>query len=161
MRGKLPVGGLICLCLNARPDPHFFEKDFFKGYSTPVNREIMRIYKDLDMVEQLGSGLPRILASYPQRNFDFSKSFIRVTFQSHIENISGSIGGSIGGSIILTPRQQDIIKLIKQDNKISYRAMAQQLDINESAIKKHLDTLKQKNIIERVGGTRGYWDIKL
>ncbi|MCK4840952.1 MAG: winged helix-turn-helix transcriptional regulator, partial [Methylococcales bacterium] len=132
------------------------KKDFFKGYSTPVNREIMRIYKDLDMVEQLGSGMPRILASYPQRNFDFSNSFLRISFQAELKNIGGSIGGSIG----LTSRQQEIIKLIQQDDKISYRAMAQQLDINESAIKKHLNTLKQQNIIERIGGTRGYWNVK-
>jgi predicted HTH transcriptional regulator len=137
------------------------KKNFFKGYSTPVNREIMRIYKDLDMVEQLGSGLPRILASYPQRNFDFSNSFLRVTFQSQLESRSGSIGGSIGGPNTPTPRQQEIINLIKQDNKISYRAMAQQLSINESAIKKHLNTLKQQNIIERVGGTRGYWRLTI
>ena len=91
-----------------------------------------------------------------QRNFDFSKSFLRVTFQSHIENI----GDSIGGSITLTPRQKEIINLLKQNNKTSYRAMAKQLGINESAIKKHLNTLKQQNIIERIGGTRGYWSIK-
>jgi len=129
------------------------KKDFFKGYSTPVNREIMRIYKDLDMVEQLGSGLPRILASYSQRSFNFSDGFLRVTFQSQLENI--------GGSITPTRRQQEIINLIKQDNKISYRAMAQQLDVNESAIKKHLNTLKKQSVITREGGTRGYWNIKL
>lgn len=66
----------------------------------------------------------------------------------------------MGGSITLTPRQKEIVNIIKQDNKTSYRAMAQQLGINESAIKKHLNTLKQQNIIERIGGTRGYWDIK-
>lgn len=38
------------------------KEDFFNGYSTPVNREVMRIYKDLDMVGQLGSGMPRILS---------------------------------------------------------------------------------------------------
>lgn len=112
----------------------------------------MRIYKDLDMVEQLGSGLPRILARYPQRSFNFSNSFLRVIFQSYVEDI--------GGSVTLSPHQEEIINLIKQDKKISYRAMAQQLGINESAVKKHLNTLKQQNIIERVGGTRGYWDIK-
>jgi len=127
----------------------------------------MRIYKDLELVEQLGSGMPRILASYPSRSFDFSEGFLRISFQSHLKplentggSISGSIGGSIGGSITLTPRQQAIINIIQLDNKTSYRSMAEQLGINESAIKKHLNTLKQQGIIIRVGGTRGYWDIK-
>lgn len=135
------------------------KNDFFKGYSTPVNREIMRIYKDLDMVEQLGSGMPRILASYPSRNFDFTQGFLRITFQSHLEPLDKT-GGSIGGSIELTPRQQEIINILEKDKKTSYRAMAEQLGINESAIKKHLNTLKQKNIIVRIGGTRGYWEIQ-
>ena len=38
--------------------------EFFEGVSNPRNKEIMRIYKDLDMVEQLGSGVPRILRTY-------------------------------------------------------------------------------------------------
>ena len=36
-------------------------EDFFSGYSKPISREIMRIYKDLELVEHLGSGLNRII----------------------------------------------------------------------------------------------------
>jgi ATP-dependent DNA helicase RecG len=32
-------------------------EDFFAGYSKPINRELMRIYKDIELVEHLGSGL--------------------------------------------------------------------------------------------------------
>ena len=38
--------------------------------------------------------------------------------------------------------------------------MAVQIGINESAIKKHLNHLKDAGWLERVGGTRGYWAIK-
>ena len=78
-------------------------------------------------------------------------------------NLSGSIGGSIGGSIqesILTERQKEILVFIQQNPKVSYRAMAEQLAINESAVKKHLNNLKDAGWLERVGGTRGYWVIK-
>ena len=37
--------------------------------------------------------------------------------------------------------------------------MAQILDIADSAVKKHLNKLKEMGVIERVGGTRGYWRI--
>jgi len=33
------------------------------------------------------------------------------------------------------------------------------MKINESAVKKHLDVLKEKAFIKRIGGTRGYWKI--
>ncbi|PKP18631.1 MAG: hypothetical protein CVU05_13160 [Bacteroidetes bacterium HGW-Bacteroidetes-21] len=34
----------------------------------PRNREIMRVFKDLDLVEQLGSGMMRILRFYKKKN---------------------------------------------------------------------------------------------
>lgn len=43
---------------------------------------------------------------------------------------------------------------------ISYRNIAKKVGINESALKKHLNTLKEKGFLERVGGTRGYWKTK-
>jgi len=132
--------------------PEGMDKDeFFEGVSNPKNKEIMRIYKDLDMVEQLGSGVPRILKSYSKDSFVFMRNFTRMIFEKS--------SGQIGGQIILTDRQKDIIDLIKKDNSISRKNISQRLDINQSAVLKHLNTLKQKNVIERVGGTRGYWRV--
>ncbi|MCD4768755.1 MAG: winged helix-turn-helix domain-containing protein [Bacteroidales bacterium] len=58
--------------------------------------------------------------------------------------MSDAIGGAIGGAIELTPRQEEILNIIKEDNKISYRAIAEKLNINESAALKHLNKLKAK-----------------
>lgn len=56
------------------------EQDLFDGLSLPRNKEIMRIYKDLDMVEQLGSGVPRILKHYPKECFKVSDNYVRMVF---------------------------------------------------------------------------------
>lgn len=56
------------------------EKEFFKGFSIPRNKELILIFKDLDLVEQLGSGVPRILDAYPQESFEFSENFTRLVF---------------------------------------------------------------------------------
>ncbi|MDO8954945.1 MAG: putative DNA binding domain-containing protein [Gammaproteobacteria bacterium] len=56
----------------------FDEEEFFMGYSVPQNKELMRVFRDLDMVEQLGSGVPRILAYYPRSIYHFTPNFIRV-----------------------------------------------------------------------------------
>lgn len=56
------------------------KREFFEGYSVPRNKEIMRVFKDLDLVEHLGSGVPRILESYDKDCFDFSDNFLRITF---------------------------------------------------------------------------------
>ena len=56
------------------------ESEFFEGYSVPRNKELMRIFKDLDLVEHLGSGVPRILRSYGKECFKFTENFLRMTF---------------------------------------------------------------------------------
>ena len=61
------------------------QEDFFSGLSLPRNKELMRVFKDLDMVEQLGSGVPRILLSYSQDCFIFSDSFLRISIPRTIQ----------------------------------------------------------------------------
>lgn len=56
------------------------QEEFFEGFSMPRNQEMMRIFKDLDLVEYLGSGIPRILEFYPKECFKFSENFLRMTF---------------------------------------------------------------------------------
>lgn len=40
----------------------------------------MRIFRDLDLVEHLGSGIPRILKSYGKECFKFTENFLRMIF---------------------------------------------------------------------------------
>lgn len=56
----------------------FTEEEFFMGYSVPQNKELMRVFRDLDLVEQLGSGGPRILEYYPRSIYHFTPNFIRI-----------------------------------------------------------------------------------
>lgn len=150
------------------------QDEFFEGFSVPRNKEIMRIYKDLDLVEQLGSGIPRILESYPKECFKFSENFLRMTFPINSEviasvvnddvdkggAISGAKGGAMGGAMgDLTDRQNEVLNIIRSNQTIGYRAIAEQLNINESAVQKHIEILKNKGYIAREGGTRGHWQI--
>lgn len=64
---------------------------------------------------------------------------------------SGPIGDAIGDAIGLTERQNEIIKLIKGNPKISYRKAAESLKINYSAAQARFDALKNKGIIRREG----------
>jgi ATP-dependent DNA helicase RecG len=55
-------------------------EEFFAGYSIPRNKILMRVFKDLKIVEYLGSGMPRILKAYPKESFIFTANFIRTIF---------------------------------------------------------------------------------
>ena len=134
------------------------QEEFFLGYSVPRNKELMRIFKDLGMVEQLGSGVPRILESYDRSCFSFSDNFLRMSFPS----MSGQVGGQVGGQAgQLTDRQKEVLHLIINDPSISRKALTEKLDINPSAVQKHIDALKQKGIISRESETTGFWEVHI
>jgi len=83
------------------------KEEFFNGRSMLRNREIMRIYKDLDLVEQLGSGMSRITEKYPQNIYHFSENFIEVCFpfannHDNKNNTSGQY------AVQHNPTQQDV-----------------------------------------------------
>jgi ATP-dependent DNA helicase RecG len=82
--------------------------------------------------------------------------------------IGGPMGGPIGGPIekqsafhsaSLSMRQVEVLEIIKANTKISRRKLAEQLNINVSAVQGHLDLLKEKGVLSRKGGTRGNWVI--
>ena len=82
--------------------------------------------------------------------------------------IGGPMGGPIGGPIeeqvafysaSLSKRQLEVLEIIKANTKISRRKLAEQLNINVSAVQGHLDLLKEKGVLSRKGGTRGIWVI--
>ena len=74
--------------------PEFDENEFFMGYSVPRNKELMRIFKCLEMIEYLESGVPRILRKYPRSIFTFTPNFVRITFPFE--------EGLVGGQTALT-----------------------------------------------------------
>lgn len=49
----------------------------------------MRAFRDLGLVEQLGSGVPRILEAYARDCFTFSDNFLRMAFPAPEMNYSG------------------------------------------------------------------------
>ena len=56
------------------------QEDFFSGRSMLRKRELMRVFKDVELVEELGSGMRRILEAYDRPVFEITPSFIVVTF---------------------------------------------------------------------------------
>ena len=61
-------------------------EEFFNGISIPRNKELMRIYRDMELVESLGSGIPRILRAYGEDCFKFTDNFIRITLPISVQD---------------------------------------------------------------------------
>ena len=61
----------------------------------------------------------------------------------------------------LSERQKEVLTLIMNNNRISVRSLAKELNINNSAAQSHIDLLKENGFLTRIGGTRGYWEVTI
>jgi predicted HTH transcriptional regulator len=93
------------------------EKEFFEGYSVPRNKELMRVFRDLGLVEHLGSGVPRILRSYGKECFKFTEYFLRMTFPA-AEQVTEQVKGLVKALDKEMNRQeiQDRLGLFHREN---------------------------------------------
>ena len=144
--GKIPAG--------------LTEDEFFSGVSIPRNKELMRVFRDVEMVEALGSGMPVILSNYGRQSYEFLPHFIRQIIPSRAlgddtkmspnvpknvpkmspkchQNVTKS--NALGNINELTDRQRDILSVIVQnDTKNVAENVAVDVALNTTAIAKLL-----------------------
>ena len=137
------------------------KEDFFRGVTAPRNKELIRVFKDVDLIENIGSGILRILKVYDKNSFIFMDNFLRVSFKYREnpfeydqENSQKSYQEQ------LNETQNRIIALIKQNPNITQKEMAKMLDISREKVKYHIAVLKENKFIVREGSTKkGNWKI--
>ena len=136
------------------------KEDFLNCCSMPRNRELMRVFHDLDMVEQLGSGMRRILKSYDGSAFSFTDHFMRTSFY-----FEGKLGDKLGDDRIndrlnLSETEMIVYKEILRDPFIKTVTLVQSTGYSEPTINRAIKSLKNNNLIVRVGANKkGYWDV--
>ncbi len=161
------------------------QEEFFCGISSPRNKELMRVFRDVDLVEALGSGLKRIQKVYDKDIFSFTTNYIRTTIPFHsqkvknetsYENTLGNVNVEIGNvnNPEPTKRQLDIISIIANYGKngsangkdgnvnsgITTKEIISKLNISERTIYRELSILKEMRRIQFVGSAKnGYWEI--
>ncbi|SNS69457.1 hypothetical protein SAMN05446037_101752 [Anaerovirgula multivorans] len=139
------------------------EEEFFSGYSAPRNKELMRVFKDIHLVEQLGSGMIRILKKYDPSIFTITPNFIRVAFPflNTIE-FTGKVekGGLNDG---LNSGLKSLFDIIKNNHGIKAKDASSLLDNRAiSTIEKQIKILTNRGLIERRGSKKagGYYVIE-
>lgn len=61
------------------------EEEFFSGCLMPRNRELMRVFRDMELVENFGFGMHRILQAYDRSIFKISENFVMTEFKYNEE----------------------------------------------------------------------------
>ncbi len=166
--GELPIG--------------MTREEFFSGISIPRNKELMRIYRDVELVESLGSGIPRVLQAYGQECFLFTENFTRIVLPADPEVVKmleeednyqekkkdyqenyqekkkdyQEKGQPISSSV-----RDRILQILQKDNTLSVADIADRLfDITASGVQYHINQMKKQGCLRRIGPDKGgYWEI--
>jgi len=147
-------------------------KDLFER-SIPRNHLLFGLMQRLELVEKAGSGLVRIqraMKEYKLSNptIKADKNWFSIAFKRpdlEKESYEQRMGGQKKWSDRwsekeLTERQIAVLRLLQENPVLSRRELAEKLGINQSAVQKHLEALKEKGVLKRVGGAKGgSWQI--
>ena len=80
----------------------------------------MRIYRDVELVESLGSGIPRILRAYGEDCFKFTDNFIRITLPISVQDGTQS-----------APSEQVSVQVSEQVKILIHSISSKELSVEE------------------------------
>ena len=146
------------------------QEEFLEGVTAPRNKELIRVFKDVDLIENIGSGVLRILDAYDKSCFKFMEHFLRVSFK-YKENpfeyavknkvsANDTINDTLKDTIKLTKNEQEILSLIVNNNQITREEIVKELRLSDRTVSRAIKHLQDEKIILREGSKKtGYWKI--
>ncbi|MDO9096819.1 MAG: ATP-binding protein [Candidatus Methanoperedens sp.] len=159
--------------------PKGLTPDSFGSVSIRRNELIADLFYRLDKVERIGMGIEQMkeamsLAGLKEPVFELDGFFKAIFFRPKREdifqtkqNVSEEVvrnGGQISGQkwwSELTEKQRMMLQRINEKPTVSRKELSVELKINESAVQKHLENLKKKGLLRRIGADRGgYWEVE-
>mgnify|MGYP002620765060 FL=1 len=155
--GRLPLG--------------LTQEEFFGGVSSPRNKELMRVFRDVEMVEALGSGMLRISKGYDLHSiFTFTDNFIKAIVPFYTQHGIGDNDVQVNGAVnlsYLTERQCNMVELIESgtvngavNGAVNTKNLIETLRLSRRTIQRELSKLSQMGIIQWVGAAKtGHWEL--
>ena len=150
----------------------------FLNYGLPRNRELMRVFRDVEMVESLGSGMNRIMRIYGRDNFEFGDNYVRMIVPYNwIPEEGEADNGNVLENVLekniqLSERQKNIIQRMRETGTMNVlknvlenvletsASLAEYFSVSERTIRRDLQFLQKNGIIRRVGPDKGgHWEV--
>ncbi len=134
----------------------FSKEEFFAGVSRPVNIGLQKIMGQLNLIEQTGHGVPKIVKVYGTKAFDIENNHITVS-------IPFAYNPSFKGITIdstFTASEKAVFEAIKNNPTSTIPELSKIIGLGTSRISIIIKTLKDRGKITRVGKTKGgYWEV--
>lgn len=143
------------------------QEEFLEGVTAPRNKELIRVFKDVDLIENIGSGVLRTLDVYDKSCFKFIDHFLGVSFkykenpfeyETDNKQKNDKINDKTNDKI--NDKEKQILSVLMNNPNYTIPEISKITKISTATISRHLKQLQDKNIIERIGSNKvGYWKI--
>jgi predicted HTH transcriptional regulator len=167
---------LSVICSHGGLVGNLSQEEFFSGKSKLRNPEIMRIFRDMELVERLGSGMQRILKAYDRSIFKITDNFLVVSFPFDLSidkeeakrtKSKGKSNRESKGERKRESKREskgkskgEILRLLQKNSNITVPEIAVLLGISEAGVEKNIRALKKDNMLKRIGAKKGgYWKV--
>ena len=145
-------------------------EEVMNGHSKIRNKAIANIFSQMGLVEAWGSGVKRILNAakeygLPEPKFqEFDNMFRVELFRNSLPMTSENkhIGETSEkhGIVELNSTQQEIVKLLLENNQLSAAKLAEKIGVASRNIESNIKKLKEFGILVRHGSPKnGYWEV--
>ena len=142
---------------------------FSSGVCLPRNSEIMRFFHDVEMVEQLGSGMNRILRYYDKSIFEIHDDMIKVVFRfvpGFEDDLQSNLDSKSDSGLKSTERLSRaeikirIVEVLKEDPLCTYETLSKMFNISRATVANYMKSLNEAGEVKRVGSDKdGHWDV--
>lgn len=131
------------------------KEEFFAGISRPRNATLMRIFLNMGLTEHTGHGIPTIVEKYGEGVFEIGNNYIKCTIPFDEEVVRQINDKNISYDVVINARfsntEKKVIKVLIENPNIKSSEIATKLGVTKRTIERTLKSLKEKEIIERVG----------
>ena len=148
------------------PDSITLEQLLSNAYvSTPRNRQIARIIKEMGLIEKYGTGIRRVcnmLLEYglPKPEFlNISGGFaVKVFGEKPTAVLENELENELEN--VFSEREKQILHLLSQNSRITQREISETIGITPQNVRKQVAKLKQKGVLIRIGADKGgHWKV--
>lgn len=79
---------------------------------------------------------------------------------NHVGNVGNHVGNRVGNTKIqLNETEEKVLELVIEDQSLSAQRISEILGVGKRQTERTLKSLREKGLIFREGGTRGFWKI--
>ena len=130
-------------------------EEFFAGISRPRNATLLRIFLNMGITEHMGHGIPTIVEKYGEGVFEIGNNYIKCTIPFDEEVVRQINDKNVSYNVVIKPSlnntEKKVVEVLIEYPSMKPLEIATKLGVTKRTIERSLKSLKEKEIIERVG----------